>query len=238
MLRIDRTGRKLSRLVTKLIPDAGIKERSDIQQMIRNSPEEFFAEIGEPLLLLAEELCPTEVVDDRIDLLALDEEGAVVVIEIKRGSHKLQLLQALTYAATIAEWGASDLLEQRCQLVSQSAEEVREEVEEFLTETQNGINTRQRIMLLAEDFDFMVLATAEWLSEKHGIDIRCYRLSLSEDAGVEYLSCTCIFPPPELAQEAARRRPLGTRGARKPSKWTDWKSALESVENPALVEFF
>jgi len=96
MLRIDRAKRSLVRLEQKPFAEAGLLERTDLQQMIRNAPNEFFAELGEQLLPLGEEVRPSEVVDDRIDLLGVDSEGATVIIELKRGAHKLQLLQALS----------------------------------------------------------------------------------------------------------------------------------------------
>ena len=69
--------------------------------MICNSPDEFFKEMDEELLLLGEEVKPAEFVDDRIDLLAIDKQGSVVVMELKRGSNKLHLLQALAYASIV-----------------------------------------------------------------------------------------------------------------------------------------
>lgn len=238
MLRIDRQQRSLTRLRQNTIHESALKERSDIQRMILNSPEAFIAEIGEPLLLLGEEIRPADAVDDRIDLLAVDEEGAVVVIELKRGTHKLHLLQSLSYAATIAEWTTAELLAERCRLLGKPMAEVQEEIEEFLGEGSAALNSRQRIMLLAEDFDFMVLATAEWLTEKHGVDIRCYRLALCQDDQTEYLTCTCIFPPPEIAQQAVRRGQRAAGAGTQPLKWKDWNEAISQIENPAMAAFY
>jgi hypothetical protein len=83
MLRIDRAKRTMLRLEPKPLVTAGILERGDLQQMIHNAPAEFFAELGEKLLPLGQEIRPSEVVDDRIDFLALDTDGALVIIELK-----------------------------------------------------------------------------------------------------------------------------------------------------------
>src|SRR5688572_1087984 len=99
MLRVDRNQFSLSRLQQRTLADVGLYERQDLQRMIVASPKVFFEELGENLLLLAQEVRPADEVDDRIDLLALDEDGTVVVIELKRGNHKLHLLQALSYAS-------------------------------------------------------------------------------------------------------------------------------------------
>ena len=48
---------------------------------------------------------PPQTVQDRIDLLGIDSEGTSVIVELKRGSNKLQLLQAISYAGMVARWG-------------------------------------------------------------------------------------------------------------------------------------
>jgi len=95
MLRLDRAQHALRRLEPMPLKTAGILERSDLQRMIVNTPSAFCAEIKETLLVMGEEISPTDVVDDRIDVLALDKQGTVVVVELKRGLNKLHLLQAL-----------------------------------------------------------------------------------------------------------------------------------------------
>jgi hypothetical protein len=139
MLRIDRAKRTMVRLGPKPLATAGILERDDLQQMIHNAPGEFFAELGEQLLPLGQEIRPSEVVDDRIDFLALDTDGVAVIIELKRGAHKLQLLQALAYAALISDWTPERLTAERARFARKSESEAEEEIDEHLDE---GSSTR------------------------------------------------------------------------------------------------
>ena len=234
MLRIDRDKRTLKKLDQQSMPDADLLERSDLQQMIRKSSSDFFAEMGEKLLLIGEEVRPTDFVDDRIDLLAIDQEGAGVIIEIKRGSHKFHLLQALSYAAMVSKWPQDRILTEYCSLVGKAADEGTDDIEQFLNVDIENLNGSQRVFLLAENFDYEVLVTAEWLSESYDVDIRCYRLGLSSDGTAAFLTCTCIYPPPELAEHAIRRR----REPGKPSRWQDWDTALAALGNDTVAAFF
>jgi hypothetical protein len=78
MLRLNREGRTFVRLPHRTLSETGILERRDIQAMIAASPQDFFEELGEAVTLLAQEVRPDDVVDDRIDLLAADADGAAV----------------------------------------------------------------------------------------------------------------------------------------------------------------
>jgi hypothetical protein len=215
--------------------EAGLLERTDLQQMIRNSPDEFFAELGEKLLPVGEEIRPSEVVDDRIDLLAVDSEGSIVIIELKRGAHKLQLLQALSYAALISDWPRERLTAERARFSQRTENEVEEDFDEFLDEGSGTLNGSQRVILVAEEYDFQVLATAKWLSERYEIDVACWRAELATDGSSEYLSLACIYPPPELVKAARSRR---APRAERPTRWSNWDEALAAVSNPAVVDFY
>ncbi len=235
MLRLDRTERTLRRLEPKPLKMAGVLERSDLQCMIINTPGPFCAEIGESLLLLGEELVPTDVVDDRIDVLALDKQGALIIIELKRGADKLHLLQALSYAAMVSEWKRDEIVSRRAAFRKCSETDAEEEIEEFLEEEISTLNERQRVLLIAEQYDYQVLATSKWLAEKHDVDIACWKMELAEDAGAEYLSFSCVYPPPELA-DASRNR--SARGEARPALWANWDAALAVVKNPAVASFY
>lgn len=228
MLRIHRPNRSLIRLERTTLSELTLTERYDLQELIFNSPQQFFPEVGFDLFVLAKELTPSQFVQDRIDLLALDKQGNGVIIELKRGNNKLQLLQAISYAALISEWKPEqfeDLLD----------ENALESLKEFLAVDVAEINSRQRILLIAEAYDFEVLKAAEWLHNNYSVDITCARLSLSKDdaSGAEYLHCSLVFPSVELAQQAITRRSVGTK-----APWEDWDEALAAISNPAVTEFF
>lgn len=231
MLRIDRDGKTFLRLETPSLSEASITERYDLQEYICNSPDAFFQEIGQSLFLIAKEVQPSSDVEDRIDILALDKEGQAVVIELKRGNNKLQMFQAISYAGMVSSWQPQDFF-------SRIGPELQEKLTDFLEVENEQINIRQRIILVAEAYDYSVLVGAEWLTEKFGVDILCCRLSLANDnaSSAEYLVCSNIFPAPEIAQQAIRRGRNQT--GRLTTVWSDWDTALSEIVNQRIVEFY
>lgn len=233
MLKINRENRDLSSLSTPTLSEASITERYDLQEFICNSPQAFFTEIGKELFLIGQELEPSEKIKDRIDILAVDKEGNAVIIELKRGSNKLQMLQAISYASMISHWQPNEFLDQL-------DNDAQDALTDFLEVDIEDINKQQNVVLIAEGYDYALLVSAEWLSEQYGVNITCCRLVIQKDEATnhEYLSCSVIYPATELAQEAAPRR-IAKRNARKSiQKWNDWDEAYESINNESLITFF
>jgi hypothetical protein len=231
MLKVDRTNQTFRPLDEPSLKDAQLLERSDLQECIYNSSVEFFTEIGEKVFVVGKEVVPSDTVSDRIDLLGLDAEGTAVIVELKRGTNKLHMLQAISYAGMIARWGPGGF---RTLLPEEDWEEL---TESFLDVEPEAINRRQRLLLVAEGFDYALLSGAEWLSELHGVDIRCATVTLTADSqtGDEYLVCDSIFPPPALAEQAVVRGG-SSRSSRRP-EWETWEDALMEVQNEDLVAF-
>lgn len=231
MLRINRDAKNFSFLETPKLADVSITERYDLQEFIANSPDAFFKELGLELFLIGKEIEPSEDVQDRIDLLAVDKEGCSVVVELKRGNNKYQMLQAISYAAMISKWDSDEFIK----LLDENQQE---KLTDFLDVDRDDINRRQKIVLIAEGYDYALLISAEWLSEQYGIDIICCRLAVAKDVETdsEYLVCSNVFPAPELAKESVARG-RGHANVTK-LKWTNWESALSSVVNQNLVSYF
>ena len=231
MLKIDRQNQSLSLLGSATLADVSITERYDLQEFISNSPKDFFKELGLDLFLLGKEIEASKNIQDRIDLLAVDKEGCCAVLELKRGNHKLHMLQAISYAGMISQWGADDLM-------ALLDEDQQEALTDFLDVEREDINRRQRIILIAEAYDYALLIGAEWLSEQNGVDITCCRIAVAKDAATkcEYLVCSIVYPAPELAKEAVSRGRKRSPGPK--LKWTDWKTAMVGVTNSAVTTYF
>jgi hypothetical protein len=228
MLRIDKKEKKLVRLTEIALADADHWER-ELQAMICAAPDAFCKEIGERLLVIGQEVRPSDAVLDRIDILAVDELGSAVVMELKRGTHKLHLLQAVSYAGMVSRWTGDQFVETLSSR-GQATDDARASIEEHTVGLDiTNINQSQRIILIAEEFDPALLIAAEWLHEKFSVDIRCYRLQLSQENLIEYMTCTCIYPPVEIATLP--------RGPKPKTPWGNWDEVLESIKNAAVKEF-
>jgi hypothetical protein len=197
-----------------------LKETQDLQQLIVRHPKLFFDEIGlNGAIFLGSEVRPAErIVKNRIDILAIDEDGTLIVIELKRGSDKLQLLQAIAYAAMIRSWEYEDLVgsfPDNADLRSIK------------------LNGDQRVVLVADEFEYEVLIVCEWLTEKYGVDIICVRLRVTNDTTTqtEYLSGERVYPPLEIEDQIRQRK----RGASALS--TTPEEVITTASNNDLASF-
>src|SRR6266478_5167682 len=151
------------------------------------------------------------------------------------GVLKLHLLQAIAYAGMVAKWESSRFISERAALTGRTPDATEDEFEEFVGGDVTSLNHSQRIILVAESFDYEVLVASEWLNERFNVDVRCARLSLSSDGANEFLTCSVIFPPPEITEHAVRR---GVSRPPIPARWSGWAEALSDADNVALVDFF
>jgi hypothetical protein len=156
LLRIDETSKTLvapqaGGLVTEASPD-----REELLALVGASWEAFALELGLPSLkLLATEPLPG------IDMLAFDQEaGRAVVVQVTGETVEWQLYRALQAAAAVAGLDAAQL----------------ESVHEALTAAVPG--ETPQLVVVAGAYDPSALATAGWLSRRHGLDISTYAVSV------------------------------------------------------------
>ena len=157
----------------------GLLERQDLAKWVESNP----SMLGEDLLIITTEYDGFDKTNERLDLLALDTNGNVVVIELKRDdSGKNVDLQALKYAAYCSTLTFDDLVGMYVSYHATagsnlSTEEGRRTLLEFIeNEDFEELNDRPRIILVAREFRPEVTASVLWL-RKCDLDITCVKWS-------------------------------------------------------------
>jgi hypothetical protein len=195
--------------------DLGWRERADLQSWIQAHPDF----LGSGLLLITEEFADWEGaagrVGDRLDLLFLDEDGRLVVVELKRGlAPDRTESQALVYAAYCDQLTTTDVVEQYAKFHTVDPGAARERIIDHapvLAEDQPG---KVRVRLVAEDFPSSVTSTVLFLRELGSggpesakLDIGCTKLTAyALPDGSHILSAQPLIPIPETEDYLVRRR--------------------------------
>ncbi len=182
MIKLEQRQQKFSLL--RASPPGELMRRHNLKEFICNSPGELFGEIGQRLFLVGKDIETSGITSGRIDLLALDEQGQAVIIVFPQDRDPSLLARAITCTGLISKWKPAGFLDR---LSEQRTEELRR----FLEVGTEHINREQRAILIAEFFDFEVLAATKWLWQRNGMDHTCLRVfsCFDPETGSEYLGC-------------------------------------------------
>lgn len=182
-----------------------IWERTHIQEWIRRAPEV----LGEELLVVSMEFDRFKQSADRLDLLALDRRGNLVVVELKRdGLAGYADLQAVRYAAMVSPMTIEKLLPYFVQyqrkylgLKDTNTDSAKEQILSFITdnETFEELSNRPRIVLCSENFSTELTTTVLWLNQV-GLDISCVRIMPYKVGNQIVVVPTKIIPLQEARQ--------------------------------------
>ncbi len=172
---------------------------ADLQEALREHPE--FIEEG--LFVIADEFTDWEDAWRYIDLLCIDSSGNLVVVELKRGDGVHMELQAIRYAAMLANFQTQSIIDGHARYlrnknINESAEErIREHLNLTAEDGDFSIATeRPRIILVSEDFNKEITTSVLWLNEM-GLDIRCVRVRAYRHEGKLLLDIDQVIPLPE-----------------------------------------
>jgi hypothetical protein len=165
-----------------------IRERKHLQEWIAKNPQT----LGEELLIIQKEFSGFDDTKERLDLLALDKKGNLVVIENKlddTGRDVVwQSLKYASYCSSLNTKGIKDILDEYLQKEggSKNAQQALEEFfddEDF--EEKLNIGNSQRIIVVAGEFRKEVTSTALWLLN-YGLKIQCFKVTAYR-LGTDYL---------------------------------------------------
>jgi hypothetical protein len=107
MYQIDKTTNSITPLSAKGFGALGFNERAHLQEWIAKCPEC----LGEELLIIAKEFDGFDETKERLDLLALDKQGSLVVIENNLDDSGRDVVwQALKYASYCSSLSKSQIV--------------------------------------------------------------------------------------------------------------------------------
>ena len=180
MYQIDQERNKINRLEEKTFSDLGFKEREHLQEWISKDPDC----LGEELLIIQKEFDGFQDTKERLDLLALDKQGNLVIIENKLDDSGRDVTwQVLKYASYCSSLSKDDIRSIFQAHLKQSGQETDAEelLSEFLekedfSEVQLNQGSAQRIMMIAASFRKEVTSTVLWLMN-FNIRIQCFKVT-------------------------------------------------------------
>jgi hypothetical protein len=167
-------------------PGADLYEK-EIEDLVWGDLEAF---TGESLFPVARQ--PIIGGGGRPDVVALDESGRVVVIEIKRDVDRSQLAQCLEYAG----WARTTNLDEIAGLYHRGPKGFFADWQEFTdSSTPVVINHQPRIVLVARDFEGRTRSAFEFLHE-NGVPVTVLPVAIYEDeAGRRFLDIEAEHDP-------------------------------------------
>jgi len=176
----------------------GVWERRHIQVWVRQCP----TLLGEDLLIVAEEFDRFQGSDDRLDLLALDKQGNLVIIEFKRDSHAGYAdLQAIRYAAMVSAMSIAKLLPYFAAHLRKiegdefgNTDEALRRIQAFIGDPNFvELSDRPRIILCSQDFSQELTTAVLWL-RTFSVDISCVKIVPHKISGQIVIVPTRIIP--------------------------------------------
>jgi hypothetical protein len=180
MYQIDKANNKINRLEEKTFSELGLKEREHLQEWIAKDP----SCLGEELLIIQKEFDGFQETRERLDLLALDKQGNLVVIENKLDDSGRDVTwQVLKYASYCSSLSKEDIRNIYQQYLRDSADDLsaEDQLAEFLgkddfAEVQLNQGSAQRIVMIAGKFRKEVTSTVIWLMN-FNIRIQCFKVT-------------------------------------------------------------
>ncbi|MEG5063308.1 hypothetical protein QUB33_06760 [Microcoleus sp. B3-A4] len=194
--------------------DLNLQERH-IEEFLRKNINLLFGD-NETLLVVGQQV--RNASNGISDLTAIDADGNIVLIEIKRDVQDIKArkepfeFQAIRYAASYAKISTPESL---VELVYSSyieihkdeyelgdltpSEKARRELNKFLSSNDalKTFNKKQRIILIASSFDEQTLSAVAWLIS-NGVDVLCLNITPVFIGEQGFLSIDKILPPAQL----------------------------------------
>ena len=180
MYLIDKNTNLISEIPKKTFSQLGFKEKENLQEWLANNPQA----LGEELLIIQKEFSGFNDTKERLDLLALDKQGNLVVIENKLDDTgrdvTWQVLKYASYCSTLSKKDIKKIYQDFLDKGSNN-ESAEDKLVEFFNdneyeELQLNKGQTQRIIMVAGNFRKEVTSTVLWLMN-YKLRIQCFKVT-------------------------------------------------------------
>ncbi len=203
LFRVNPESRESERVEEVEFSQLGLRERRDIQEWVAANP----GILGKDLLIVGKEFSDFDRTNERLDLLAVDSDGKLVIIELKRDDSGADAhWQAIKYASYFRRASPDEIFNKivagyMATYEGISAEEAKARLVQHLgADDYNSLNNDQRIILASHRFAPEVTNAVLWLNEKApGKNlITCVKLTPYRDSNNNslYIQAATIIPVP------------------------------------------
>jgi hypothetical protein len=208
LFSVDRASKTATPVPASTFAGMDLKERYDIQEWVLSTP----TLLGEELLVVSTEFDRFDRTSERLDVLAIDRAGKLVVVELKRtAAGTAAELQALRYAAFCSAFSLEDVAELLAKHVRDregeplTTEDARDRILSFVINPAfQALDDKPRIILAAQEFPAEITATVLWL-RSFGMEVSCVRLTPYRVAEHLVVDSNVLIPLPEAQEFLVRR---------------------------------
>ncbi|APG06968.1 hypothetical protein BKD09_01380 [Bradyrhizobium japonicum] len=247
MFRINKDENSIEPLTSQTFAELGFRERQHLQEWIAKVP----SCLGEDLLIIQKEFAGFSDTNERLDLLAIDKEGSLVLIENKLDDTGRDVTwQALKYASYCSSLSKDNIRSIFQEYLDRNGAggDAKKILVEFLDaedyeEVTLNKGLTQRIILIAANFRKEVTSTIVWLLNFR-MRIQCFRVTPWRSGSDVFLDVDQIIPTKDAEAymiglaaksldevEAAAEEKVRNRERRK-----FWAELLEAV-GPKISRF-
>ena len=158
--------------------------------------------LGDDLLIIGKEFSGFDRTDERLNLLAVDSDGKMVVIELKRDDTGADAhWQAIKYASYFQRTTSDEIVGMAAAYWDEPKEDAITRLLQHLgTDDLNALNNDQRIILASHRFAPEVTSAALWLNQKVANEdlLTCIKLTPYQDTQKDtlYVQASTIIPVP------------------------------------------
>ncbi|MDR3776465.1 MAG: endonuclease NucS [Terracidiphilus sp.] len=181
-----------------------LEKEDDLQRWIAENSRL----IGMDILVLGREVAATS---GRIDILAIDSDGKLVVIECKRDRTPRDVIaQILDYASWVNDLSERELDEIAVDKTGKHLDQLFQD--RFQTALPEKLNSGHSLVIVCSEFDSSSKRIVEYLAEVHGVAINTVFFSTFEHQGQTLIATNWLMDQEEVTTRAESKEKIAWPG--------------------------